>query len=161
MSGWLEGAWPHHNGLLAEMFDDSYLLGEHTQFLKVDKTVHLCLIAVIEEGQVLLEDGEERDERGRGIPLQFTVLGHVMERVHEAGEVIHGLTVLGRHLLPSRLLTLDKTMVQSTQNVEHRVEILLFFTPLYQYEGDGEGEERGEEFHLHVRVTLSITYWPL
>ena len=136
------------------MFDDSYLLGEHTQLLEVDKTVHLCLIAVVEEGQVLLEDGEEGDERGRGIPLQFTVLGHVMERVHEAGEVIHGLTVLGGHLLPSRLLTLNKTMVQSTQNMEHRVEILLFLTPLYQCAGDGgRGRRKGRSF-TYIYVSL-------
>lgn len=96
----------YHNRLLTVVFDDSDLLREHAQFLKVDKSIDLCLIAVIEEGQVLLEDWEEWDERGRGAPLQLSVLGHVVERVHKASQVVHHLTVLGGNLLPRRTLTL-------------------------------------------------------
>ena len=96
----------YHNRLLTVVLDDSDLLREHAQFLKVDESINLCLIAIVEEGQVLLEDGEEWDERGCGAPLQLSVLGHIVERVHEASQVLHHLTVLGGDLLPRGALTL-------------------------------------------------------
>ena len=59
----------YHDWLGAIGADDSDLLREHAQFLKVHQAVHLCLVAVIEEGQVLLDDGEEGDEGWGGVAL--------------------------------------------------------------------------------------------
>ena len=93
------------------MLDDSYLLREHPKFFKIDEAINLSLVAIIEKCQVFLENWEERDERGCGASLEFTVLGHIVEWVHETSEVVHGLAILGGHLLPRRSLPLNKAMV--------------------------------------------------
>ena len=111
--------WSYHYRLLTEVLNDSDLLGEHTKLFKVDESINLCLIAIIKKCQVLLEYWEEGYEGRCGIPLKFTILGHVVEGIHEASQVIHGLAVLGWHFLPCGLLTLDQTMIETTQNVKH------------------------------------------
>ena len=73
---------PHHDWVLAEFPDVSNLLSQHSEFLKVDEAVHLCLIAVKQERQVFLDDREERDKGRGGGSLKLTVLGHVVERIH-------------------------------------------------------------------------------
>lgn len=65
--------------MLAVVLDDSDLLGQHSQLLKVDKSAHMGLVAVVKEGQIFLDDGEEGDEWRRGGSLQLTILGHVVE----------------------------------------------------------------------------------
>ena len=64
------------------------MLRQHSQFLKVHKTVDLRLVPVKEERKVLLDDGEEGDKRRLGGSLELTVLGHVVERVHVAHKVL-------------------------------------------------------------------------
>ena len=78
----------HHYGVIATLSDISDLLRQHSQFLKVDETVHLSLIAVKEESEVFLDDGEEGDEGRVSGSLELTVLGHVVERIHVAHQVL-------------------------------------------------------------------------
>ena len=128
----------YHNRLFTESLDDSDLLRQHSKLFKVDQSIHLCLVPIVEERQVLLEYREERNERGRGAALKFTVLGHVVKWVHEASQVIHCLAVLGGNLLPRGPLTLYQAVIQTTQNVKHGVEVLLLPTPFYKRERERE-----------------------
>lgn len=74
---------------MAEALDDSDLLRESPQLLKVDQPTDLSLVPLVEERQVLLDDGEEGNEgRVRGA-LQLSILGHVVERVHESSQILH------------------------------------------------------------------------
>ena len=77
-----------HDRVLAELPDVPDLLGQHPQLLKVDEAIDLGLVAVKEEGEVLLDDGEEGDEGRMGRPLQLPVLGHVVEWIHVAHQVL-------------------------------------------------------------------------
>lgn len=74
--------------MLAERLDGPDLQRQSPQLLKVDHSLHLGLVPLVEERQVLLDDGEERDEGWAGGTLQLPILGHVVERVHEAGQVL-------------------------------------------------------------------------
>ena len=48
----------------------SHLLGNHTQLLKVDKAIDLRVISEVNEGQIFLDNREERDlERNINIKL--------------------------------------------------------------------------------------------
>ena len=70
--------------MLAKRLDDPNLLREPPQLLKVDETFDLSLVPLVQEGEVLLDDGEEGDEGRVSGPLEFTILGHVVKRVHKA-----------------------------------------------------------------------------
>ena len=48
----------------------------------------MSLVAIIQECQVLLDDREERDEGRCRDPLEFSVLGHVVEGIHETQEIL-------------------------------------------------------------------------
>ena len=74
--------------MLAETLVVLDLLGESSQLLKVDEAIHHGLVALVQEGQVLLDDGEERDEGPLGGTLELTVLGHIVERVHVAHQIL-------------------------------------------------------------------------
>ena len=64
------------------------MLRQHPQLLKVDQTVDLGLVAIKQEREVLLYDGEEWDEWRVGGSLELPVLGHVVERCHVAHKVL-------------------------------------------------------------------------
>ena len=78
--------------MLAEALVVPDLLREPAQLLKVDEAVHHGLVPLRQEGQVLLDDGEEGDQGTLGGSLKFTVLGHVVERVHVADQILSGQT---------------------------------------------------------------------
>ena len=65
---------PHHDWVLAEFPDVSNLLSQHSEFLEINEAVHLCLVAVKQECQVFLDDGEERDKGRSSGSLELTVL---------------------------------------------------------------------------------------
>ena len=74
----------HHDWVLTVLSDVSDLLRQHPELLKVDEAVYLGLVAIKEEGEVLLDDGEEGDEGRDRCSLKLAILGHVVERIHKA-----------------------------------------------------------------------------
>jgi len=78
----------HQDGLLAVAPDDSNLLREHPQLFKVHQPPNLRLVAIVEEREVLLGDGEERDEGRGGGAQELPILGHVVKGSHEADKVL-------------------------------------------------------------------------
>ena len=80
--------------MLAVIFDDSNLAGEAPELLKVDQPIHLSLVALIEECEVLLDDGEEGNQRRYGGTLELPVLGHVMKGIHVADQVLQDITTM-------------------------------------------------------------------
>ena len=80
----------YHYWLTAEAFDLSNAFRQHPQFFEIDQSVDLWVIAIKEESEVLLYDGEERDEGWVCAPLKLPVFGHVMEWVHIRTQVLGG-----------------------------------------------------------------------
>ena len=74
----------HHYWCLTELPNVPDLLRQHPQLLKVDQPIHLGLVAIKQEGEVLLDDGEEGDEGRVGGSLELPVLCHVVEWIHVA-----------------------------------------------------------------------------
>ena len=62
----------------------SDLLGDHPELFKVDESVHLRVVAEMQECQVLFHDREERNHRrmNQFRVDQVPVLGHVSRGVH-------------------------------------------------------------------------------
>ena len=71
--------------MLAVCLDDPDLPRQHPQLLKVDEPVHPRLVPVVEEGEILLDDGEEGNDGRGSATLELAILGHIVERVHETG----------------------------------------------------------------------------
>lgn len=80
--------------MLAVGFDHSDLLGKPSQFLKVDQTFNLGLVALVQEGEVLLGDGEEGHQRWVSGALKLTILGHVVKWIHIACHVLDNEFIL-------------------------------------------------------------------
>lgn len=73
----------YHNRLRAEALHFSDSLRQHPQFLEVDQSINFRIVAIVKEGEVFLYNGEKWYQRRLSAALEFTVLGHVVERVHE------------------------------------------------------------------------------
>ena len=78
----------HLNGGCTESFNNPDLSREHPQFLKVDQTVDNGVVTIKEEREVFLDDGKEWYQRGLCLALEFTVLDHIVKRIHERTQIL-------------------------------------------------------------------------
>ena len=76
------GGETYNHGLFTVHLHITDLSRQHSELLKVDQSLDLRVIPIICKGQVLLDDGEEWYEGRGGVPLELSVLGHVVEGVH-------------------------------------------------------------------------------
>ncbi len=78
----------YNNSLLTICLDQSNLSGKHPQFLEIDKSLDLCLVAIKKEGEILLDDREEGNEWGGRAALELSVLSHIVKWIHEPSQVL-------------------------------------------------------------------------
>ena len=81
-----------------------YLLCDHPQLLEVDQAVELRVVCEVNEGQVLLDDRVERDDRRLHlVPVEkVSISAHVAARVHQLLHLVEETLVFCRKLLPGK-----------------------------------------------------------
>ena len=107
----------------------SYLLGDHAELLKIDHPVDFAVVAEVDKGEVLLDDGPEGDDGWLHVLRvdEVPVARHVSARVHQLLHLLEQPQVFAGKLLPGGLQPCDGSMTEAGDDRKHRVEILRLF----------------------------------